>query len=209
MGIYLNWNNDSEQFQFPINPPSFEVTTAMGNTAVIVQEEGEFNLKGKRNLTGISWSAFFPNHDYDFCQCTPEDPYDFYVAKILELEQENATVHVVIDDTVNLYCTIESFNYGEADGSGDVSYTISFKEYRDTSNSSDLERTSKEIVKQKYIWQPGDTWKSVCKKILGDESYYKANKKDYNKKVIKQAMKEHPGMKKRDALVGYEVVIQR
>jgi len=209
MGIYLTWNNDSEQFQFPINPPSFEVTTSMGNTSVVVQEVGEINLKGKRNLTAISWSAFFPAQEYDFCKCTPEDPYDFYVTKILELEQENATVHVVIDDNVNLYCTIESFVYGEADGTGDVTYTITFKEFRDTKNSSDLERTEKEIVKQKYVWQKGDTWKSVCKKILGDEKYYKDNKKIYNKKVIKKAMKEHPGMKKNDALVGYEVVIQR
>ena len=37
-----------------------------------------------------------------------------------------------------MHCTIESFNYDEHDGTGDVYYSISLKEYRYTRPSSEV-----------------------------------------------------------------------
>lgn len=204
MDMFIRWNNDTEGFQLPVNPENYTLGGAQSNTSVYVHDLGEINLKGKRSLYSLSWDGFFPAQAYDFCMCPPDEPLA-YVRKLAQLMEENVTVHVLIGVRVNLFCTIESFTHGEEDGSGDIKYSIAFKEYRETGNAT---RTEKEKLKQTYKWKKGDTWKKVCKKLLGSSSYAADNKKR-NKKVINKAKKKRPKKKTNVALIGYKVVIQK
>ena len=202
MNIHINWDNDGKGFILPINPESFQLVGAMNNTTINIHNLGEINLKGKRTLKSISFESFFPANQYYFSQDTFHDPY-YYVENINKLMEQNETIHLVITETnINGFFTIDSFGYGNNDGSKDVYYTISLKEYR--------EAKSKRVSKKKansYKWKKNDTWQSVTKKQLGSSKNWKKVKKK-NAAVIKKAKKKNPGKREKDALVGYKVVLK-
>lgn len=227
MKIWLKWDNDTKSIQLPILPSSFELSGSQGNTNVVVQNFGEINLKGKRGLYSISLSSFFPHEYYDFCQCKPSKPYT-YTKKLKKLYEKNETIHLVITETdINSFFTIESFSYGEADRSGDVNYTLAFKEYRklkktakkntaagNSVTSPYLLREAKAVKSCKYVWKKGDTWQKVAKKKTGTSANWKALKKQ-NKKLINKVSlayrKKHPNVAKipvNTLLIGKKVVIK-
>lgn len=221
MNIFINWNDDKESIQLPVNPESFDIESSQNNTSVVVHSLGEINLKGKRNLKGVSFDSFFPAQQYDFCRCACEEPYA-YIQKLEALLEDNTTLHLIITDTeINMQCTIESFSYGEAERNGDVYYSLNLKEYRVLKNTdvtanktanttikkAATKRTSKTVKSQSYKWKKGDTWHKVAKKKTGTSANYKAIRKQ-NKTVIKKAKKKYPKKKEKDALVGYKVVIK-
>lgn len=218
MDIYIKWSNDSEEIHLPVNPESFSKDGSQNNTSLYVHDLGEINLKGKRGLYQITVSSFFPAQEYDFCRCTPEDPYDYYVKKLGALYEKNTTIHLTITDTsINFYGTIESFSYGESDRSGDVYYTLVIKEFRDVASTS---RITKDTQSKSVKWKKGDTWQKITKRALGKSDKWKMVKNN-NKKTVSTAKKEyiktykkaHKGEapKKVDetvALIGYKVVVK-
>ena len=218
MDIHIKWNNDANDIQLPINPESFEVGGSQNNTSLYVHDLGEINLKGKRGLYEITLASFFPAQEYEFCQCTPEDPYDYYVKKIKNLYEKNTTIHLIITETsVDFFGTIESFTYGENERNGDVSYSMTIKEFREISSAK---RTTKTPKTKSVKWKKGDTWQKVTKRALGKSDKWKTVKTD-NAKVVSKAKKAyiskykkaHNGKtpKKVDekvALIGYKVVVK-
>lgn len=220
MDIHIKWDDESEDIHFPVNPESFEIQGSQNNTSLYVHDLGEINLKGKRGLYSITLSSFFPAQAYDFCQCTPEDPYDYYVKKLKTLYENNTTIHLVITDTsIDLFGTIESFTYGEAERNGDVSYSLSIKEFREIS-SAKRTTTTKTPKTKSITWKKGDTWQKVTKRALGKSDKWKTVKKDNAKVVskakkayIKKYKKNHKGKAPKKvveatALIGYKVVVK-
>lgn len=205
MEIYLCWNNEEERILLPINPSSFEVTGTQNNQSVYVHNLGEMTLKGKRGLYSITLESFFPAQKYSFQHGDFHDPYDYYCARLNKLFKRNETVHLIITDTdINMFCTIESFTHGESDQSGDVSYTIELKEYREVEAAKRISTKKKEAS---YTWKKGDTWSKVVKKHVGSSSTWK-KVRAANQSVISKAKKKAPKKKEADALVGYKVVIK-
>ena len=134
MDIYINWNDDTKTIRLPVNPESFNVEGSQNNTSINIQNFGEINLKGKRNLLSLSFESFFPAQKYDFAKGAYKEPYA-YIRKLKKLMEKNTTLHVVITETdINMQCTIESFSYGEEEKNGDVQYSLSLKEYREFKN---------------------------------------------------------------------------
>jgi hypothetical protein len=133
--IYLQ--SDGNKIQFPIPPSSFEVNVKQNNSIVNINNLGELNMLGKTGLITMSFSSFFPAQDYDFCQCTANEPYS-YVKQIDKWRISGQPSRFTITDTpVNYPVSIESFKWGEKDGTGDVYFTIEFKEYKFVGNAVD------------------------------------------------------------------------
>ncbi len=205
MEIYLCWNNDENQMLLPINPSSFKVTASQNNQSVYVHNLGEISLKGKRGLDGITLESFFPGQKYSFQHGAHHDPYKYYCAKLRKLLRENETIHLIITETnVNMFSSIESFAYGEADQSGDVSYALELKEYRMPATAKRISTKKKETV---YTWKKGDTWSKVVKRHAGSSDTWK-KVRAANQSVIRKAKKNAPKKKEADALIGYKVVIK-
>ena len=133
--VYLQCNGS--RLQFPVAPSSFEVSVKQNNSTVNINNIGELNMIGKTGLATMSLSSFFPNQQYTFCACTPSVPYD-YVKKIDSWRTSGKPCRFIVSGTpVNYAVTIETFKWGEHDGSGDVYFSIDFKEYKFVGNAKD------------------------------------------------------------------------
>lgn len=115
---------------FPVDPPDFKVTNGYNNSTLNINSLGDVNMKGKRALSSISFSSFFPAQQYDFVRAIALNPYT-YVEQIKGFANNNQPCRLIISGTaVNTPVTIESFDYREQDGTSDVYFDITLKEYR-------------------------------------------------------------------------------
>lgn len=131
------WLKGSSRIRIPVIPSEYTVQSAQNNTTVNVIGLGDVVLKGKRGLRSISFSSFFPKrYDADYCQYTNLKSPKAYV-NIIEKMKRAGTVKLIITGTqINFRCTIESFEWGENDGTGDIDYTLTFQEYRAPSSAA-------------------------------------------------------------------------
>ncbi|WP_144445130.1 terminase [Clostridium massiliodielmoense] len=119
-----------EIFQLPVPPASFNVTGGTMNKIVNIMNFGELSIKGNRALRTWSFSSFFPKQQYNFLEFRVFDPY-WYVDVLEKARTSKEVCRCVITGTkLNTQCTIEEFTWGEQDGSRDVYFNISFKEWR-------------------------------------------------------------------------------
>lgn len=130
------WLKGRKKIRIPVLPSEYTVTSSQNNTTVNVIGLGEVTLKGKRGLRSISFSSFFPaRYDADYCELTNFKAPKEYVEFIEKLKRAGTVKLIITGTPINFRCTIESFEWGEKDGTGDISYTLSFKEYRAPSSS--------------------------------------------------------------------------
>lgn len=133
-----------ESVTFPVSPPSFKVSNAYNNSTINVNSLGDINMLGKRGLTTIKFSSFFPAQAYDnIVNTTPDSPYS-YVEKINSFAQKGQPCKLAISNTnINLNVSINTFDYNEKDGTSDVYFSISLREYRYVlPNSNKLNNTT-------------------------------------------------------------------
>lgn len=133
--VYLQCNGN--RIQFPVAPSSFGVSVKQNNSTVNINNIGELNMIGKTGLATMSLASFFPNQQYTFCACTADNPYS-YVGKIDSWRTSGRPCRFIISDTpVNYAVTIEDFKWDEHDGTGDVYFSIDFKEYKFVGGAKD------------------------------------------------------------------------
>ena len=119
-----------------------------------------------------------------------DDPYTF-VKTILGWKEKGTLVRFLAGSNVNILCSIETFQYGEQDGTGDVYYTLSFKEYREIElvKKPKPKKTTKKKAKKKkaktqkrkqtkkntaktYTVKSGDCLWNIAKKFYGNGAQY-------------------------------------
>lgn len=205
MEIWLK--QDKDAIQFPILPASFGVSIENSHQTVNVQTKGEITILGKKGLKVIDLTSFFPSQDYPFADHTKDrEPYE-YIDKILEWQEKPLRLTITETD-INMACVIQTFTYGEPDGTGDIEFTISLKEYqapkytepeKTTSSvqaeqigkgsASSTKRETKETQKT-YTVKEGDNLWDLAKKFYGSGS--KSSKLyQANKNIIEKTAKKH------------------
>lgn len=182
MEFWLKYS-DTDRLQLPVPPSSFEIIRSNMNKTTNIQDFGEFNMLGKENLAVLSISSFFPKENYYFCQYDDfPSPYDC-VKKIEGWRKSGNPVKLTITATdIDLPVSIESFKYGEKEGTGDVYFTLELKEYKyitlaakqtGTQAGSQARPVTKETPK-KYTVKSGDSLWQIAQKLYGDGSKYPA-----------------------------------
>ena len=111
-----------------VSPEDFTVSVSHRNTVVNVIQKGDVNLMGKTGLREVSLSSFFPAKDYNFARMSGSPISQ--VNKLESFRKSGDPSRVVIGRVLNMECTIESFNWGEQDATGDIYFTIRLKEYK-------------------------------------------------------------------------------
>lgn len=130
------WLKGSKKVRIPVLPPGYKVTSAENDQTVVVIGIGEVVLRGKRKLREISFSSFFPSqYDSSYCDVIPKKPRK-YVDEIEKMKRAGSIKLIITGTPINFRCRITEFDYGEEDGTGDISYTLTFKEYRPPSAGS-------------------------------------------------------------------------
>lgn len=186
MEIWLK--QDKTQFRFAVLPPEYELTSESNNTPVVINALGEINLIGKRKLKKVSFSSFFPKQNYYFCQYstfpTPQES-----VKIIEKIKNKGVLQIIITGTpINMECTIESFTWGENDGTKDIHFTLEFLEYRKvtvkTSKKKETvtkkvmsvptQRTAKVVESTTYTVAKDDNLSKIAKNLTGSSANWMA-----------------------------------
>jgi len=130
------WLRGSKNIRFPVLPSEYTVQSAQENTTVNVIGLGEVTLKGKRKLRTISFSSFFPRrYDSSYCEFSSIRSPRSYVDSIEKIKRKGTVKLIITGTPISFRCTIESFEWGENDGTGDIEFTISLKEYKAPSSS--------------------------------------------------------------------------
>lgn len=145
---FVTLSCDGDSFIIPVDPETFDVSVSNGNTTVNVINLGELNMIGKTGLKAITIASFFPAQAYDFNNIgASTDPYS-YVTRVEQWRTSGKLCHVDVSGALSMDCLIQTFTYGERDGTGDVYYKIDLKEYVDPSKS-DLVDSLTGLKKQK------------------------------------------------------------
>lgn len=199
MEIWLK--HGKEKIKLPFLPSSYDIQSPQNNETVTTVNGKEITLIGKKGLRSVSWSSWFPKGKPSYLQ--KKSGYTgkpwAYINKIGKMKGNVITL-VITGTNVNFQATIESFSYGEKDGSGDVEYSIELKEYsnpqtkkkttskKETTNTSstkakkaDTKTNTKEVKTKIYVVKEGDTLTGIAKKQTGTsanwKAIYNANKK--------------------------------
>lgn len=193
--------NDDTELRLPVNPAEFTISKANQNQTVNINEIGEINIIGKPGLASISLASFFPAQEYSFCEYHGfPDPYKC-INMIDAWKQKGQVIRLIITDTdINMLMAIESFEYGQKGGSGDVNYSLSLKEYRElkitnSPGSTAAAVTTRPATKEppkEYTVKSGDCLWMIAKRLTGDGANYTAIAK---KNGIKNPNLIYPGQK--------------
>lgn len=174
----------NEKLVLPVSPEEFTIQEGNNNQVVTVENLGELNFFGKPKLISLTLSSFFPGQYYPFCITKEKEvpkPYVYYVEQISRWMYEGKPLILNIEKTrFNLTCCIENFSYGEKDGSGDVYYTLEFKEYRIVNTQVKVNDKSNPNLRQQvreprktHIVKSGDTLWMIAQKEYGSGSRWK------------------------------------
>ncbi len=180
MKYLLNFPRETsiDKMQLPVPPSAYEIKVAHNNNVVQVADIGDMNFVGTSGLMTITLEGFFPAQHYYFCQCAPLAPY-LYVRQILEWKESGKPLRLMVTGTkVNHSFAIESFDYAEKDGTGDVYFSLGLKEYRYMDGASknaideDTGLNGRPDEKQKpesICVMPGDDLMDVARRATGGD----------------------------------------
>ena len=134
-GIFLTDYKTSKTIQLPVNPADLKLKLEGDNKSQTVVNLGEINRLGNLKLAETSIESTLP------CDTTTyladdnlQDP-QFYIDFIKKIQKAKGHMQFVVANTkISMPMTVESFEYGFADGyDEEYVYTLDLKQYREFS----------------------------------------------------------------------------
>jgi len=173
-------DNANTELILPVTPKDFEIQNGINIETVNIHALGDIIIAGYRKLGGFKIPCLLPARDYPFAHVTGKDPYE-YVERFNKWCQERVALRFIISDTpVNTPALIESVQYGEKDGTGDVYMTLNLREYREISmtqtqkreqtGNATREEPAARATADTYVVVKGDTLSAISRKFYGDAS---------------------------------------
>lgn len=170
--------SDNVSLVFPITPfPKF--SASVSSITENVYGVGEVDLGHNKNLIKCNCSGIFPHpkNNYNFVL---DNHYPSHFINWLNkwLNEQNDLLieyYTKSQKVSHLNCRIQSFDFGEEDGTKNVQYNLSFKEYKEiTINNSSAIVDGKSVAESygssSYFVAEGDTLISIATKLFGDSS---------------------------------------
>lgn len=176
METWLSFNNNKERLRLPINP-FYTIEVANLNEVVNINELGNINLIGRSDVRKVSLESFFPSKDYSFSGYQDILEPSECIKLIESWRKSTKPIRLIITGTlVNIAMAIDSFKWGENDGTGDINFTLELSEYVFTElkkadgTGADTKRPILKEKAEKYVVKEGDTLLAIAKKTTGDSA---------------------------------------
>ena len=171
--MIISFADENEMISLPVAPPDFKIAKGIGIETVSLSEIGDYIFAGKKTLESMTISSFFPKKDYYFAT-KKKEPYE-YIAWIEKRMYDETVVRYIIEGTnINIPVLFTNIVYGERDGTGDVYYDLSLREYKYTgaviTTAAEVESMSQrndELLYNQtdietYVIKKGDTLSKIC-----------------------------------------------
>ena len=186
--MWLTYNAEKEKIQLPVLPETFKTNNGSSNDSMDITGLGEIIIIQSRPALQFSFSSFFPAARFPGLQVSSITKPLELVQKINTWKASKKPVHFIATACgVDLYCSIEKFNYSEEGGDpGTYQYDITLKEYREiTVRQVKVDIPSKEATVEKeearvdnsvqpktYTVKSGDCLWNIAKQFYGSGSDY-------------------------------------
>lgn len=212
MEIYLNTND--QVFRLPVLPSEYSRETKVNLDTQAVKGLGDVALYTSNGLTAVAIECFFPNQEYSFVEYKPvPTPLDC-VGYLNNCKNKGIPVRVIITGVFNQLMLVESFSYGEKDGTGDIYYTLSLVEYREITipkikinstnnidnNNRPTENKPVNNTQRTYKVKRGDYLAKISKMFYGTENRWR--------EISKANYSKYPSLKKNNLIYSnWELII--
>ncbi|MCD8364691.1 MAG: LysM peptidoglycan-binding domain-containing protein [Clostridiales bacterium] len=187
--MWLTWNAEKQKIQLPVHPESISIKNGSNNDTVDVTGLGEIVIMQSRPALEFSFSSFFPAAKFPGIQVSSITKPLTLVEKINTWKESTTPVHFLCTAIgIDLYCTIETFNYEEVGGDpGTYQYDITLKEYREITTrqvtvnvkttvasvkKTTTTRVNSTSTTKTYTVVKGDCLWNIAKKFYGSGSKY-------------------------------------
>ena len=196
MEVYLKDANNNV-FRFPIVPPTINIQDYAIMNDSNITAVGDIVVFGGKGLRTTEISSFFPNPErkYSFVNYSDYPKQYECVSKIKKWMDKGEKLRFIVTDTeINFLVKITNFEYSEQDGTRDVYYTLSLKEYREikipglkdnttrkdtptkksatATNTMFDKKTNTTSTQKTYTVKKGDTLWDIAQKSYGKGSDY-------------------------------------
>lgn len=186
--MWLTYNAEKEKIQLPVLPESFQTKNGSKNDSIDITGLGEITIMQSRPALQFSFSSFFPAAKFPGLQVSSITKPLTLIQKINTWKASRKPVHFICTACgVDLYCTIEKFDYSEEGGDpGTYQYSITLKEYREITIRQvkvDIPKATATVQKEEprvdnsvkpktYTVKSGDCLWNIAKKYYGSGSDY-------------------------------------
>lgn len=116
--------------KIPVLPSSFMVQDGYKIEEVNINAIGTVGIRSGRGLSEVSWDCYFPKEADSCCNYGTVRPPKTYVTVIERMMRRGPVRLQITQTSCNLKSDIVSFEWGMEDGSGNMKYSINFKEHR-------------------------------------------------------------------------------
>ena len=132
-GIFLTDYKTSKTIQLPVNPAELKLKYESDNSSQSVVNLGEINRLGNLKLVGTTIESTFPCDTTTYLADDNLQEPQFYINFIKKIQKAKGHMQFVVANTkISMPMTIESFEYGFADGyDEEYVYTLDLKQYRE------------------------------------------------------------------------------
>lgn len=186
--MWLTYNAEKEKIQLPVLPESFRTQNGSSNDSIDITGLGEITIMQGRPALQFSFSSFFPAAKFPGLQVSSITKPLTLVQRINTWKASKKPVHFICTACgVDLYCTIEKFDYDEEGGDpGTYQYSITLKEYREitvrqvkvdipsatATVQKEEPRVDNSVQPKTYTVKSGDCLWNIAKKYYGSGSDY-------------------------------------
>lgn len=176
--IILKNTETGQELTLPVTPSRYPMAAGRAVEVLDMAQTGQVALPGLQTLMGEAIEGFFPAKLYPFCAPGAVADPRYYIDLLTQWSREAQVCRYIVAGTgINAPVLLEPLEYGEEDGSNDVTYRLPLREYRyleearveQTGNSArPTEGAAGTQAAQRYTVEAGDCLWTICRKIYGE-----------------------------------------